>query len=140
MAKHPTHPIKTEVVRELMNDKGISVGDLVAATKLTRKAINSILSGESNPREDNLVLIAVALGVRWRTLLVGYDGEPQEGGGSGKGGVIVEEKLVLTFDLRAGMANMTNEEVMEVIFKRLGPRIGAVDEVKITFIRDSHES
>src|SRR5271163_3585354 len=73
MGKDRTYPVKVDVIRQLMEDKNISVSKLANATGLNRKSIHNILDKKSQPLEGNLVLIASALGVKWRSLVVGFE-------------------------------------------------------------------
>ena len=133
MAKERTRPIRLDMVREIMDEKGISVGDLVKATGLSRKGVNNILDGTSAPRVDNLVMIAAALGVRWRTLVEGHVGEPEVAGG----GVAIKTTVDIILDIRTG--GMTEEEAIVALGVKLRGRIRNLDEVRIKVVRDDDE-
>ena len=67
--KSRTYPVRCDVMRSIMNEKNISQAALARAVDMSKKAIQNILNKVSEPLEDNLVNIAAALGVKWRTLV-----------------------------------------------------------------------
>ena len=135
MGDEPPQTLRLAVLLDLMKERNISPGDLVKATRLTRKGINNILNGTSQPRQDNLVLIAAALGVKWHTLLSGYDGPPEA---AVPGGVAAKTSLAITIDMRAD--GLTEDQAIEALMKKLRGRIRNIDEVNITVVRDDDEN
>ena len=133
MVNNRTHPIRADVVRQIMADKNISISTLAAATRMSRKGITNILNKRNDPLEDNLVLIAAVLGVKWTTLVEGYRGNIEKESDSGGVSVITLERYVV--DLRKGVSP---EDAIRKLTARFATSIKIADEIHITVLRDSN--
>jgi transcriptional regulator with XRE-family HTH domain len=132
--KDRTYPIRADVVKEIMANKNISISDLADATRMSRKGISNILNKRNDPLEGNLVLIAAALGVKWTTLVDGYEGKIVEEGASGGVSVITSERYIV--DLRKGVSQ---EDAIRKLTARFAKSIKIADEIHITILRESDE-
>jgi transcriptional regulator with XRE-family HTH domain len=136
MGKDRTYPVKVDVIRQLMEDKNISVSALAMAVGMDRKSIHNILDKKSQPLERSLVAIATMLGVKWRTLVEGYDGKLQDLEGSG--GLAAKTTFAFLVDIRN--EGMTEEMANELIMRKIKGRIKNLDEIRISIMRDDDEN
>lgn len=135
MSKARTHSVRVDEIKRIMEDRGITIAELAIATEMSRKTITNILTKKSDPLEDNLVRIATALGVKWRTLVEGYERDPQEA--ESRPVITSRTKLEMIFDTRAN--RMTDEQAIEAIIFKLKGQLKSIDEVHIRIIRDTNE-
>ena len=144
MGKDRTYAVRVDVIRQLMEDKNISVSELAKAVRMDRKSIHNILEKKSQPLERNLVSIATRLGVKWRSLVEGFENAPQtlaEGDG-------LEEKTTITMLVDIRTKGMTDdqrkgtraEKATELLLSKLKGHLKRFDEILISVLRDDDEN
>jgi transcriptional regulator with XRE-family HTH domain len=130
-----TYPVRVDVIRDLMDQKNISVAVLVSATGKDRRTIQNILRKKTQPFEDTLVRIGAMLGVKWRSLIEGYEGEPEPANEGG--GVATKTTKTYLVDVREGMSN---EQIVKNIMNKLSKDIDIADIVEFIILRRKNEN
>ena len=129
--KSRTYPVRTEVIRRIMDKRNISPSALAKAVGKSKKAIMNILNKVNEPFEDTLIKIAAALGVKWRTLIEGCEGEAENA--EEGGGVATQTTVHQLLDIRKGI---TPEQFNEYVERKLKPAVGIANIIQITILRD----
>jgi DNA-binding Xre family transcriptional regulator len=75
MRTNPTHAVRVERIRSLMDERRISQAALARACEMSTKGVQNILNKVNDPRQETLKRIAQVLGVEWRTFLESYDSD-----------------------------------------------------------------
>jgi transcriptional regulator with XRE-family HTH domain len=134
-----TRVVRVETIQSLMDSQNISKTELARVTGLSLKQIHNILNRISNPREDTIIRIAAALGVRWRTLLEEHEGEPQETGQVGVG-TAVQTTVDVLVETSADLDPAELERRLMSAIKKLGPeRSKIADIIRIIMLRPEDE-
>jgi transcriptional regulator with XRE-family HTH domain len=128
-----TWAIRVEEIERLMDQHNISRSELARRSGISPRQIANILNRKNDPREDSITRIASALGVKWRTLLAGHEGQPEE---------MVDDEVsrlattrtVLTVRMKKGISP---DEAKRVLTQRLTEHhIQVSDIIQITILRD----
>lgn len=114
------HAVRVDTILELMEDLQISKTELARRTGISLRQINNILKGENDPREDSIVRIAAALGVKWRSLLAKHEGPPTPIGDSGSGGIAQKTTTDLLIETRNGPSPEELDRRLQLAFQKAG--------------------
>jgi transcriptional regulator with XRE-family HTH domain len=136
MGKDRTYPVKVDVIRQLMEDKNISISELAKAIRMDRKSIHNILEKKSQPLERSLALIATGLGVKWRTLVEGFENEPENL--EEAGGLAVKTTVTMILDIRR--KGITLDMATKLLMSKLEGHLKRADEIRISLLRDEDEN
>ena len=127
-----TYPVRTETMRAIMEHRNISQAALARAVGMSKKGIANIINKVNQPFEDTLVKIGAALGVKWRSLIEGYDGDAEKA--EEGGGVATKTTVDLMLDIRNN--GMTPEQVTKFLMSKLDKSVDIADVIRITILRD----
>jgi transcriptional regulator with XRE-family HTH domain len=115
-----------------MEDRNISHAALARAVRMSKKAIQNILNKVSQPYEDNLVRIAAVLGVKWRTLVEGYEGDPQDA--APPSGVVAGTTVDILVNIRND--DIRDAELVKLLMDKLTKAVGIADVIRVVILRD----
>jgi transcriptional regulator with XRE-family HTH domain len=119
-------------MRAIMEHRNISQAALARAVGMSKKGIANIINKVNQPFEDTLVKIGAALGVKWRSLIEGYDGDAEKA--EEGGGVATKTTVDLMLDIRNN--GMTPEQVTKFLMSKLDKSVDIADVIRITILRD----
>jgi len=137
MEKGRTYPVRTDVIIKWLDDNNVSQAELARHVKITPRAMSNILKGKET-FEHTLTRIARAIGIKWRALIKGYEGEPEPTGSPG--GINVATLITLVIELATdGKTEDEKRRIKQDVVAKIEKELKRSSE-NITKVQDDDEN